>query len=83
MIRQIISIAGAVMILAAYYAFQRGWLGRTHRSYHALNFAGATLLTIVAVLEVQYGFIIVEGMWAILSIPGTLRPPRAATAAGA
>jgi hypothetical protein len=76
---QVTSVLGAVMILAAYFAFQRGWLGRTHRSYHALNFAGAALLTVVAVAEWQIGFIIVEGTWALLSLPGTLRPPQAAS----
>ena len=81
MISQLTSIVGAVMILSAYFAFQRGWLGRAHRTYHALNFVGAFLLTVVAVIEHQIGFVIVEGMWAILSIPGTLRPPPAATPA--
>jgi hypothetical protein len=78
MLNQVLSLIGAAMILAAYLAFQRGWLGRTHRLYHALNFAGSSLLTYVAVSERQAGFIVLEGAWALLSIPGTLKPPRAA-----
>ena len=72
---QIISLAGAALILAAYFAFQRGWLGRSHRLYHAMNFVGSSLLTVVAVADHQAGFIVLEGAWALLSIPGTLRPP--------
>jgi hypothetical protein len=77
MTRQIISIVGALLMLGAYFAFQRGWLARTHRSYHALNCVGASLLTYVAIADGQIGFIIVEGVWALLSVPGTIRPPRA------
>ena len=83
MINQVLSLAGAAMILGAYFAFQRGWLGRTHRSYHALNFVGSVLLTVVAVADGRLGFIVLEGAWALLSIPGTLKPPRAPAAAGA
>jgi hypothetical protein len=77
MINQIISIAGAIMILGAYLAFQRGWLERGHRSYHALNLIGSGLLTVVAVADGRIGFILLEGVWALISIPGTIKPPRA------
>lgn len=77
MINQILSLAGAAIILGAYFAFQRGWLTRHDRLYHAMNFVGAALLTVVAVHDRWAGFIVLEGVWALLSIPGTLRPPRA------
>lgn len=80
MINQVLSLVGAAMILVAYLAFQRGWLERKHRLYHALNFVGSALLTVVAVADGRAGFIILEGAWALLSIPGTLRPPRATPA---
>jgi hypothetical protein len=80
MINQVLSLIGAAMILAAYLAFQRGWLERKHRLYHALNFVGSALLTVVAVSDGRAGFIILEGAWALLSIPGTLRPPQATPA---
>ena len=80
---QIISLIGAALILGAYLAFQRGWLERADRSFHALNLVGSALLTVVAVANWQLGFIILEGAWALLSIPGTIRPPRAGAAASA
>jgi hypothetical protein len=83
MINQIISIAGAAMILGAYLAFQRRWLDRGNRSFHALNFVGSALLTVVAVQDGRIGFIVLEGAWALLSIPGTIKPPAAPAESGA
>ena len=74
MLHQIASLAGAAMILAAYLALQRGWLPREDRRYNALNFVGSALLTWVAVAGRQWGFIVLEGAWALLSLPPLLRP---------
>ena len=81
MLDQLIAIVGAVLILGAYLALQRGWLGPKDRSYSVLNFVGAALLTWVAVVDRRWGFILVEGAWALLSVPGMFRPgpPRVAT----
>jgi hypothetical protein len=76
MLYQLISLVGAAMILGAYAALQRGWLGLRHRSYHILNFVGSALLTVVAIEDRRLGFIILEGAWALLSIPGMVRPAR-------
>jgi hypothetical protein len=61
------------MVLGAYFAYQRGWMGREDRAYNALNFVGAGLLTWVATLEWQWGFILVEGAWSLLSLWALLR----------
>ena len=42
---QLVSLAGAALILAAYVALQRGWLPRQTRTYNALNLVGSLLLT--------------------------------------
>jgi hypothetical protein len=73
---QLASLAGAALILAAYVALQRNWLPRETRGYNALNFAGSVLLTYAAVRNWNLGFIILEGAWALLSLPGTIRPTR-------
>lgn len=70
---QLVSLAGAALILAAYVALQRGWLPREGRAYNALNLAGSVLLTYAAVKNWNLGFIILEGAWAVLSLPGTIR----------
>ena len=73
MLDQLIAGAGAVLVLAGYFALQRGWLAREDRVYNALNFFGAALLTWVAVQDRRWGFIVLEGAWALLSVPGMLR----------
>jgi hypothetical protein len=40
-----------------------------------MNFVGAALLTWIAATERQVGLTLVEGAWALLSIPGVVRPP--------
>ena len=66
------------MILAAYVAYQRGWLGREHRSYNALNFVGSAILAWIAIADRRWGFIVLESSWALLSLAPLLRrtPPR-------
>jgi hypothetical protein len=70
---QLVSLVGAALILAAYVALQRGRLPRESRAYNALNLAGSLLLTYAAVRDWNLGFILLEGTWALLSLPGTLR----------
>jgi hypothetical protein len=73
LIDQLVSLVGAALILAAYVALQRNWLPRETRAYNALNLVGSGLLTYVAVKDGRIGFIILEGAWALLSVPGTFR----------
>jgi drug/metabolite transporter (DMT)-like permease len=75
MLYQILSLVGAAMILAAYVALQRGKLDKDDRVFNLLNFVGAGLLTVVAVADQRWGFIILEGTWSLLSLPPLLRRP--------
>lgn len=78
MVYQLISLVGALMILGAYAAYQRGLMGRESRWYNVLNFAGAGLLTIVAIEGRQWGFMLLEGTWAALSLIPLVRARRPA-----
>jgi hypothetical protein len=71
--RQLISIAGAFLILIPFAASQLGRLRTMSWSYQVLNFVGASALTVVAILERQYGFILLEGVWALMSLVGMQR----------
>ena len=79
MLNQLIAGIGAALVLAGYVALQRKWLEAGDRAYNALNFFGAALLTVVAVADRRWGFIVLEGAWALLSLPGMLGRSRAST----
>jgi hypothetical protein len=78
MLFQILSILGAGMVLFAYAANQRGRLTRDDMWYNVLNLVGSALLTVVAVVDRRIGFILLEGLWAIFSIPPLLNRRRRA-----
>lgn len=73
---QIVSIAGALLVLGAYLAHQTGRMGREDRLYSLLNFVGAGLLAWVAIVDQRWGFIALEVVWALISLPPLIRPPR-------
>ena len=66
---QIISLAGAIMILVAYAGNQRGWMDNARPPYNLLNLIGSGLLAWVAIIDQRWGFIFLETAWALLSIP--------------
>ena len=72
---QIVSLVGSLLILAAYVAGQRGLMRPEQRTYVVLNFVGSVILTYVAIAEEQWGFLLLEGVWALVSGYTLLRPP--------
>jgi hypothetical protein len=83
MVIQVISVVGALAILLAYAANQFGWSDAPNLWYQLVNFVGATILTVDAVIEVQLGFILLEGAWALVSLWGIVhilrgKPPETA-----
>jgi hypothetical protein len=70
---QAVSIVGAILILLPFAANQFGKLTPESLAYQLMNLIGSVALTTVAVLESQYGFILLEGTWAIVSAAGLAR----------
>jgi hypothetical protein len=70
---QVISFIGAVLILSAYMGLQLNRLAAETIAFQTLNLFGGIFLCVTAVSLRQYGFILVEGLWAILSAIGLWR----------
>ena len=64
---QMISLAGALTILAAFTLQQMGRLKSDDAFYLWANCLGAATLTAIAWIERQWGFLLMEGVWALVS----------------
>lgn len=69
----ILQIVGAVAILAAYVAAQFHLLQQEHPGYLLLNLFGAGILAVIAYHERQWGFLLLEGVWTLISLRGVIR----------
>ena len=67
---QLIQIVGALLILAAFAAVQFDRMRPDSRLYLALNLVGSAILAVLAVAAAQWGFVLLEGVWAIVSAWG-------------
>lgn len=76
---QIFQIAGAALILVAFIAAQRNAMSPHSVVYLALNFAGSVVLTVVALHGRDWGFLLLEVVWAAVSAWGLWQISRGRT----
>jgi hypothetical protein len=65
---QTIQVLGALLILAAYVLAQFRVIEQNSRAYLWPNLVGATVLAADAWFERQWGFFLLEGVWALVSV---------------
>jgi hypothetical protein len=60
-------LVGAALILSAFVLAQLGRLTTGALSYLVLNLLGAGTLAVVAAIDGDVGFLLLEGVWAVVS----------------
>jgi hypothetical protein len=73
---QLIQVAGSLLILTGFAASQAGRLPITSRRYLVLNFVGSAILAVLAAIDIQWGFLLLEGVWAVVSLWGLVQVSR-------
>lgn len=73
---QVVQVCGSLLILAGFVASQRGWVDPKAWSYLWLNLIGSGILAVQAAMEQQWGFLLLEGVWAIVSALGMVTKVR-------
>lgn len=64
---QVVQVAGALLILVAFAGLQVGRISAESRLYLVLNLIGSVILAVLAFIETQWGFVLLETVWAIVS----------------
>jgi signal transduction histidine kinase len=70
---QLVSVLGSLLVLVAYIASQFGWLSVRGLFFAFANIVGSGILAVVAALEAQWGFLLLEGAWASVSLVAVMR----------
>ena len=73
---QIVQVGASLLILAAFVLSLRGRLDQGSLTYLALNAAGSGVLAVLAAHEQQWGFLLLEGVWFLVSAWGLVARAR-------
>lgn len=79
----VVQILGSLLILSAFVLALLGRLSQAGYAYLATNAVGSAVLTVTAVISREWGFILLEGVWALVSVGSIVRKARGHSVAGA
>ncbi|MFG1905108.1 hypothetical protein [Kribbella sp. NPDC048928] len=68
----VLEIVGAITILIAFAAAQAGRLHQRTVTYQVLNLLGSGVLATIAAVQLSWGFLLLEGSWAVISLLGLI-----------
>jgi hypothetical protein len=71
-----VEIGGSLLILTAFVAAQLRRLDPGSVRYLLLNLAGSSVLAVIALVESSWGFLLLEGTWAVVSAVALLAKAR-------
>jgi hypothetical protein len=74
---ELLQIVGALAVLVPFAWSQLGTLRTDTASYLWLNLAGSGLLAALALHDRQWGFLLLEGVWALVALRGVVLRGRA------
>jgi hypothetical protein len=83
MLYDVVQLAGSLLILAAFVAALGGRLEQSSYAYLFTNALGSAVLTVTAVISLEWGFLLLEGVWALVSTYSIVRKATGRSVAGA
>lgn len=72
-VESLIELLGAILLLSAFMLAQSGRLDTASPTYLLLNLAGSGILASVAAFDRDFGFLLLEGVWAGVSAYAVVR----------
>jgi hypothetical protein len=69
---QVVQMVGTLLILAGFILSQRNLLDADSSLYLVLNLTGATILAVLAFQGQRWGFVLLEGVWALVALVGLI-----------
>ncbi|MFE9423049.1 hypothetical protein ACFYNO_08805 [Kitasatospora sp. NPDC006697] len=76
---QVVQVIGSILILVPFALAQWGRISAHSRGYLLLNLCGSAILAVLAGLTSQWGFLLLEGVWAVVSANSLLAVLRGRT----
>ena len=74
---QIVSLTGAILVLVGFGGQQFAGMKSDGVTYGLLNFAGSLLLASSAIAPINAGVLVLEGVWALISLIVVVKAIRA------